>query len=297
MTISSRSGGAFIKPGGVVVDPGPVEDPVDPAIFTPEVIEAPVEIVTVVEKTGERIRRVLNDINWPYDLSLIDDGFTELVDDTVTGNILQYLQKVARLEPGVFFVTKDGRLRFRDRDGLYDLPSGILFADDGSGIPFSALTVEYGTEAITNSSIVTNWDGEQYTATEESSIGLYGVSSFSLDDGLFNVDLDAEVYSKWIVGKYAFPKFRVRQITVPLSVASEVQVQTVIDLEIGDVVEVKFTPAGVGSPVQQLLVVDAIAHDISLVDHVVTFDLSEADAVFILDDDSYGILDDDILGF
>jgi hypothetical protein len=89
----------------------------------------------------------------------------------------------------------------------------------------------------------------------------------------------------------------VDSLTVRLEAITSGQKASVLDLELGDVVKVEFTPSSIGAVVSQIVSIDQISHEISIDSHDVTFTLSEALAAFILDDSIYGVLNDDILGF
>jgi hypothetical protein len=68
----------------------------------------------------------------------------------------------------------------------------------------------------------------------------------------------------------------------------------VLSLELGDPVDVIFTPQGIGSPIEQVLVVDQIEHNMTPADHQMRFNFSQTLTGFILDTDR---LDEGRLGF
>jgi hypothetical protein len=82
---------------------------------------------------------------------------------------------------------------------------------------------------------------------------------------------------------------------VDLKAISSGQVSDLLDLELGDVVTVTFTPNRVGNPISQALIIDAIEHEVTARDHRMTFDLSQTDPAFVLDSPVWGVLDDDKL--
>jgi hypothetical protein len=65
-------------------------------------------------------------------------------------------------------------------------------------------------------------------------------------------------------------------------------------LELGDPVDVVFTPQGIGDPIERVVVVDQIEHNITPADHVVRFNFSQTLGAFVLDVDR---LDEGRLGF
>ena len=114
---------------------------------------------------------------------------------------------------------------------------------------------------------------------------------------ILSSSVEASALSSWLVGLYAQPQYRVDTLTVSLDGISAGQKASVLDLELGDVVTVGFTPSSIGSAISQIVSIDKISHQALPDRHDVTFTLSEALAAFILDDATFGVLDDDILGF
>ena len=75
------------------------------------------------------------------------------------------------------------------------------------------------------------------------------------------------------------------------------QQTSLLGVELGDGVEVKFTPNGIGSPIERNVVVDQIQHTISPQRHDVRFDFSQTLASLVLNDTLQGVLDQNTLGF
>ena len=96
---------------------------------------------------------------------------------------------------------------------------------------------------------------------------------------------------------YSQPKYRIDQVTVNMDALGTATAGQVLGLELADVVLVEFTPNSIGSAISQYVTIDAIEHTISPARHDVTFTLSETVAAFVLDSSSFGVLDDDRLGF
>lgn len=76
--------------------------------------------------TGNRIQLILNRTEVYYNSALtdLDGGYSTVVGDTLLAtenvNVLNYLQQVAKSEPGDLFVARDGKITFRDRRYLTD---------------------------------------------------------------------------------------------------------------------------------------------------------------------------------
>lgn len=250
--------------------------------------------------TGARVGAVLTEIGWPATQRAISVGRATLDADVVDGetNALTYLQKVETSEPGALFVGKAGQFVFLDRADLQTYTSGLTFG--GTGIPFTGMQVAYGSEELLNASAVTYYAGTviggTVVANDVASQNLYGVIDENLDTLLASSATAGEL-AAWRVATLSQPKYRVDAVTVSLDGCSPAQLIQVLDVELGDVATVAWTPNSIGTAISQIVTVDAIDHHANPSSHDVVFMLSETTAAFILDDPVYGVLDTGILGF
>ena len=103
--------------------------------------------------------------------------------------------------------------------------------------------------------------------------------------------------AEYLLALYDSPRYRVRELTVHLEALNAADQNTILELDITDMVTVEFTPNDVGDAVVQFLVVQGIRHDITPASHVVTLSLMDAPSPFFrLDSADFGVLDTDILG-
>jgi len=250
--------------------------------------------------TGARVAAVLTEIGWPLTQRNISVGQATLDADVVAAdeNALNYLQKVETSEPGALFIGKAGDFTFRDRADLQTYTSGLTFG--GTGIPFTGMGVVFGVEELLNVSSITFTAAGVIAgtaiATDAASQTAYGTIDETIDT-LLASSADATALANWRVGTLSQPKYRIDAVTISLEGCTAAQVLQVLDVELGDVATVTWTPNSIGSAISQIVTVDQIAHDAAPDRHDVTFTMSETIAAFILDDNIYGILDDDILGF
>lgn len=253
------------------------------------------------QNTGARIDAYLTPLGWPTAQRSIATGQATLLADTIKANQngLQYLQKVEASEPGALFIGADGVLVFRNRIQVQSW-GGVTFADDGTGIPFMNLGIEYGTEQLYTQVSVTRSNGSASvgTATATSTINqtTFGRTDLSVDT-LLSTDAQATNLANWLLGKYQEPQLRVTELKCRLDSLTATQAGQVLSLELSDVVKFVFTPNQVGSAITQYLIIDSIAHDIKPDAHEVTLSVSETQLGFVLDDAVFGQLDDDIYGF
>jgi hypothetical protein len=73
--------------------------------------------------------------------------------------------------------------------------------------------------------------------------------------------------------------------------------QTVLGLELSDVVTVTWTPNNVGSALSQVVSIDSIEFSGSPASRQVSFSLSQTTAAFILGDSALGVIGSNVLGF
>ena len=252
------------------------------------------------QATGARVAAVLTEIGWPLTQRNISVGQATLDADVVAAdeNALNYLQKVETSEPGALFIGKAGDFTFRDRADLQTYTSGLTFG--GTGIPFTGMGVVFGVEELLNVSSITFTAAGVIAgtaiATDAASQTAYGTIDETIDT-LLASSADATALANWRVGTLSQPKYRIDAITISLEGCTPAQALQVLDVELGDVATVTWTPNSIGSAISQIVTVDQIAHDATPDRHDVTFTMSETIAAFILDDAIYGVLDDDILGF
>jgi hypothetical protein len=138
--------------------------------------------------------------------------------------------------------------------------------------------------------------GGTAVATDATAVAAYGVMEQTYDT-LLGSSADAANLGAWLVGQYAQPQYRVDSIGVNLAGLTSAQVNQVLALELGDNVLVTWTPNAMGSAISQYASIDSIEHQASPRAHTVTLTMSESTAAFILDDATWGVLDDDRLGF
>jgi hypothetical protein len=267
------------------------------------------EVSPDVELSGARVTRILDlpEVAWPTDKRDIDTGNSFMSDTDISEGTqaVAYLQLIATSEAGEVFVSKDGKFVFKARNsapGSIDL----IFTDEGAipgytVIPFAELGVVYGTEELYNRIVLTNdfpsFPDEASAEDAESQL-LYGPRSYTATGLLNNEASDLQFLADFLLARFKEPQYRFSNLSVILDVLSEAQQNEVLDLEIGDVVQVRFTPSGIPPAIEQYVRVIGISHDWQNNEKRINLALERLDfSLFILDDAVFGILDDDRLSF
>jgi hypothetical protein len=260
------------------------------------------EYTNTVQKSGDRIVTVLNkaEVQWPAAEKDIVTGQVELLADLVEDNtnVLNYLQKVSESESGSLFISADGKLTFKDRLEGPSSTDLLVLADDGTGAPFQELSVIIGGEFLYNRVIVESITGFPQLVEDTTSQGFFGISNLSKTDLLMNSDTDALILATELLNKYRNPGYRFDSVSTNLNALTEAQRAEVLAKEMTDVIQIIFTPNGIGSPIEKYGQIIGIEHEISVEgSHVITYRLDTLDfAPFVLDDAVFGVLDEYGLG-
>jgi len=260
-----------------------------------------VEGTAVPQTTGERVSAILNreEVEWAADKRNIDVGESELGADVFSGNVLRYLQKVEASEQGQLFIARDGDLQFRSRtDATPTSDTFVALADDGTGIQFTAVEMNFGTELLFNRATITGPTGT-VIANNSPSQQQYGITEFDADvlvdstDQLTNLAL-------FVVEKFGEPELRFEAVKISFDDITAGQRETLSGLELGDVVKMTFTPNNVGGddPIVQFGQIIRLDHDIQLTSHDMIIGVASlAFNSLVLDDAVFGKLNTGHLAF
>jgi hypothetical protein len=251
--------------------------------------------------TGARINAVLDrpEVNWDATNRNIDIGTINLQGDVVDDGTaaLGYLQVVETTESGNLFIDKSGRITFQDTLTGPSSVGLVTLTDDGTGIPFSNVSVVYGSELLYNRIVITRAGGVPQVSEDTDSQIAYGISSLNMDGLLFNSDADSLALADELLGTYSEPEYRFDSITVQMSELSTVQQNSLLALELTDQVKIKFTPNNIGAQIVKYGQITGIDHRVGIFVHELTFRFRTLEyAEFVLDDAVFGLLDTGRLG-
>jgi hypothetical protein len=250
--------------------------------------------------SGARLEAILDrsEVDFPVADRDIDAGVTTLQADTVSAgtDVATYAKLVERTEGGRLFVSADGKLTFKNRRTAIPSTATATFDDTGSNIPYSNIGIQVGSELLYNRATVTRNGGTVQSADNATSQDAYGIRTLDYTGLLFTADSDSQDFADFLVSRYGTPRARIELLEVNLARLNASQANTVVGLELGDVVRVIYSPPGGGSAIDQSGVVDKIEHTVGIDSHRIRFGLSSAlDQPLILDDLIYGALDSDYI--
>ena len=260
------------------------------------------------ELSGARINTILDlpEIDWPAELREIDPGNSLMLDaDVVEGTLaLAYMQLVSDSEFGTLFLGKDGKIVFRERNSVPNTPD-LVFSDevvagDYTGIQFADVNIIYGSENLYNRIALINADifPEEAYAEDAVSQAVYGPRTYS-QSGLLVQELEElQFLADFLLARYKEPQYRFETVTVVLDTITAENQDKVLDLEIGDIVLIRFEPSGIPPAIEQYVRIIGVNHDWSPGSKNISFSLERLDfGIFILDDPVLGVLDDDRLAY
>ncbi len=245
--------------------------------------------------SGDRVNTILSlpEIAWPTELRSIETGQMLLGTDTIPDDTsaLAYLRTIEKSEPGSFFVSKTGEVIFRDR--LTAATSGgLVLADDGSGIPYTGMRVQYGSELLANEIVLQNYLNNEVIAQDADSIAVYGINNLTQTGLLVANQGDLGEMAVFFASKFAQPEYRFESVEVIVDQLPTIQQAQILALELGSVVKIVFTPNGIAPAIEKYAEIIRIDHAITITNHVVSLGFATLDfTLFVLDDAEFGKLD------
>jgi hypothetical protein len=260
------------------------------------------------ELSGARLNTVLDrpEIDWPAELREIDPGNSLMLDADVDEGTpaLEYMQLVANSEFGTLFLAKDGKITFRERNSVPNTPD-LVFSDEAeagvyTGIQFADVNIVYGSENLYNRIALQNADifPEEAFAEDAVSQAVYGPRTLSQSGLLIQEPEQLQFLADFFLARYKEPQYRFETVTVVLDTLTKENQDKVLDLEIGDIVLVRFEPSDIPPAIEQYVRIIGINHDWNPANKNISFALERLDfAIFILDDPVLGELDNDRLAY
>lgn len=268
------------------------------------------------ESSGARVRRVLSNIGWPVSKQNIDNGYSTLAAETITGvSVLEYLSKVAQSEFGQFYMDRQGILTFESRNAVSvfsDIRVTNVVGDVNS--TSSDVMFDYSFDRMFNNVTLTNAAvAATATATNSTSVTKYGqrVQSY---DVLIGSSTEMQSVANGIVTLYGTPAFIPRKVTfnlenfslfIPSDFNSQNKDKPVLNfrtIDVGYLTSAYWLPPGsVGTtdPISvPALLISGVRYDATpgLFTATIQLDYALGYNSFILDDPVQGRLDTGILG-
>lgn len=267
------------------------------------------------ELSGARVARVLSYIGWPVSKQSVDTGYSTLVAETITGvTALDYLSQVAQSEFGMFFVDRQGIVKFRQRNRVNTFSDLRIQNLNDSNSYVENIELDYSFDRVFNTVTLSNAAvPASASATDSTSVSTYGARPETFDV-LISSTTQMQSIANGLVTLYGYPDFVARSATfnlssVALAITDEVQTnadQAVVvkqqTVDVGYLTSVYWEPIGsVGGadPIDiPALMITGVKYDATPGSIYATVQLDYAIGYdsFILDDEVKGILNTGKLG-
>jgi len=266
------------------------------------------EFTPTSQLSGARVNAVLDrpEIDWPADQREIDPGNSTMLGALVSEgtSVLEYLQLVSNSEFGNLFIGKDGKVVFRERNAVPNTPN-IVFSDEVvagefQGIQFASVNNVFGSENLYNRILISNAAEPALEASNDdaNSQAVFGPRSYSATGLLVESQTQLQFLADFLLFRFKEPQYRFEAVQVIMDTLSTENQDAVLDLEIGDVVLVRFEPSDIPPAIEQFCRIIGVSHDWSATSKNITFALERLDfSLFILDNPVLGVLDEDRLSY
>ena len=250
------------------------------------------------QTTGTRIDKILDQVDFPSNMRIIDAGSTTCqADPGTTRSSLLALQVAEFTEQGAFFMRTDGTAEFKDRnDVVGSLATAPIQFNQTTGIPYADLKFAFDDKLIINSATMTRVGGTTVSASDADSIAKYFPHGMNVENLVAQTDAQVTNIAKIYVATRKETTIRIDAMTVDL-LDTDVPTDTMIGLDYFDNVEITNVQPD-GSTIVKTLQVQGLAWDITPNSMKCTVTTLEPIVEgFIIGSSTYGIIGQSIMGY
>jgi hypothetical protein len=253
---------------------------------------------TAGQTTGTRIDKILDQVDFPSSMRIIDAGSTTVQADPATARTsLSAIQVAEFTEQGAFYVRADGEVEFKDRaDVVGSLAPAPIQFNQTTGIPYSDLRFAFDDKLIINSATMKRVGGSTITASDTASIAKYFPHGMNVENLIAQTDAQVQDIADIYVATRQETTIRIDAMTIDL-LDPNVPTDTIIGLDYFQNVEIEnIQPAG--SILTKTLQVQGLAWDITPNSMKCTITTLEPIVEgFIIGSSTSGIIGTSILGY
>lgn len=256
------------------------------------------EVTFPAQETATRINAVLDEVGWSA--TARDIAFTGATQASGTVEAetpaLDYLQTVSRGEPGELFMAKNNDVKLVGRNAAFT-SDGLSFTDDGTGIDYKTIEAIFGSELLFNEVTTTSSAGTA-VSTNDTSVQIYGERDL-VRETFLSSEFQLQQLADYLVTRFGEPEFRFEGITVDLRAKEESVKQDILDLELGEVIKVTFTPNDIPPAIVRYGRIIGIQQSVTPESQEIIFKLQTTEGgLFVLNDNVFGRLDEgNLLGW
>lgn len=218
----------------------------------------------VQELSSARISRILDTIQFPSNRRDILTGTKQVISQAITTNVLTGLRECETAENGQFFISKDGKATFRNRDYKLSNTNAInvqgTFSNDGSNLPYTNVSTSFDDNEIVN---VYEWQRSggtiQYKADADSVLRYRAKESNKTTINVSDGDVLSIIEQK--IAETSLPILRIDDLTCNPRENTSLW-QQVLGREFGDRISVKIVNVD-GSSFTDELWIESISHNVN----------------------------------
>jgi hypothetical protein len=250
------------------------------------------------QTTGTRIEKILDQVDFPSSMQIIDAGSTTVqADPATTRTSLAALQVAEFTEQGAFYVRADGEVEFRDRsDVVSSLAVAPIEFNQTTGIPYADLRFAFDDKLIINNATMKRVGGGTVSASNADSIAAYFPHGMNVENLIAQTDAQVQDIADIYVATRAQTSIRIDSMTLDL-LDPNVPTDTIIGLEYFDNVEITNVQPD-NSTIVKTLQVQGLAWDITPNSMKCTVTTLEPIVEgLIVGSSTYGIIGQSILGY
>ena len=250
------------------------------------------------ESSSTRLTRALDDANWPTTYREIETGVQQVgayqPDLTPT---ITYLNEIESAEQGAIFVNREGKVEMQSRTTTQTVNIVGLFDDENIDLPFSGLTVDSHTVDAIRNNIVVSYATDKLVVSDATSISAYGQATQRVNAYLIDDPNDAQSIGETLLAQSKDPQTIIKTLSLNMRSDIAAMLPVVAPFDLYDNIAVRFTPTGVGDPLWRAVTVQGVRHTITGDSwetelYLAPSAINTNGALLVLDDDTYGKLDD-----
>jgi hypothetical protein len=250
------------------------------------------------DDTGERIGKILDTVSFPNSMRTIDVGDSLCQSDPgSTRTALNAIVNAEFSEQGAFYMDSEGQAVFKNRTAVVASAGGTPIEFNQTGdIPYKNLAFAFDDKLIINQATITRIGGTAQFAEDTGSVATYFPHSVNYNDLVVQTDTDANNIARIYVATRSDTTIRIDAMTLDL-LDPAVPTGTVLGMDYFTNVDISNIQPD-GSTITKNLQVQGISWDITPNRWLGTFTtLEPITDGFIIGNNTYGVLGDDILGY
>ena len=265
----------------------------------------PVPGATSGQLSGARIETLLDFADFPTSLMTLTPGQSQMqVDPGANRSVLAAIQTVEQSEFGAFFMGRDGKATFLDRNTISILADNVVseYSDTtplpAGQFPYAQLDFAYDDQQILNDVSVQALGGSVFIATDLDSINKYSYKSANRTDLLMLDDEEAQDQASMIVATRKDAEIRIDSMSLNLNAdVSELNTFNNLRLDLFTTINITKAMPG-GSSITKEVFVQGVNHDVTpLTWNTTVYTAEPIIQAFILDSTTQGILDSNALSY